>query len=104
MQALRFRQASTGIEAFRRARIPSLPAEPPVLALWLNQVTRRFFGKPPQTPRADSGCELLPCTDSGRRLGLAFLATMRLALDPAGHRVPRVRPTCLSTPRRPRKT
>jgi hypothetical protein len=26
-------------EASRRARIPSLPAEPPVLVLWLNQVT-----------------------------------------------------------------
>jgi hypothetical protein len=28
---------------------------------------------------------------------------MRPALDPAGHRVPRVRPTCLSTPRRPHR-
>jgi hypothetical protein len=27
-------------EASRRARIPSPPAEPPVLVLWLNQVTR----------------------------------------------------------------
>jgi hypothetical protein len=27
-------------EASRRARIPSLPAEPPALVLWLNQVTR----------------------------------------------------------------
>jgi hypothetical protein len=32
-----------------------------------------------------------------------FSCHMRPALDPAGHRVPRVRPTCLSTPRRPRK-
>jgi hypothetical protein len=27
-------------EASRRAQIPSLPVEPPVLVLWLNQVTR----------------------------------------------------------------
>jgi hypothetical protein len=47
-------------EASRRAQIPSLPAEPPVLVLWLNQVTRRFFGEPPQIPRADSGREPLP--------------------------------------------
>jgi hypothetical protein len=30
-------------EASRRARIPSLPVEPPVFVLWLNQVTRTFF-------------------------------------------------------------
>jgi hypothetical protein len=42
------------IEASRHARIPSPPAEPPVLVLWLNQVTRRFCGEPPQTPRVDS--------------------------------------------------
>jgi hypothetical protein len=70
------------------ARIPSPPAEPPVLVLWLNQVTQRFSGEPPQTPRAHSGREPLPCTGSGRRLSLAFLATMRPALDPAGHWVP----------------
>jgi hypothetical protein len=102
-QSLRSRHVSADIEASRRARIPSPPAKPPVLVLWLNQVTRRFSGEPPQTPRADSGREPLPCTDSGRRLHLAFLAIMRPTLDPAGHRVPRVRPTCLSTPRRPRK-
>jgi hypothetical protein len=90
-------------EASRRAQIPSPPAEPSVLVLWLNRVTRWFCGELSQTPRPDSGRELLPCTGSDRRLHLAFLATMRLALDPAGHRVPRVRLTCLSTPRRPRK-
>jgi hypothetical protein len=89
-------------EASRRAWIPSPPAEPPVLVFWFNQVTRRFSGEPPQTPRADSSYEPLPCTGTDRRLRLAFLTTMRPALDPAGHRVPRVRPTCLSTPRRPR--
>jgi hypothetical protein len=90
-------------EASRRARISSPPAEPPVLVLWLNQITRRFCGELPQTPRADSGCEPLPYTGSCPRLCLTFLATMRPALDPADHRVPRVRPTCLSTHRRPRK-
>jgi hypothetical protein len=102
-QALRSRHVSADIEASRRARIPSLPAEPPVLVLWLNQVTRRFSGESPQTPRADSGREPLPCTSSCPRLRLAFLPTMRPALEPAGHRVPRVSPTCLFTPRRPRK-
>jgi hypothetical protein len=64
---------------------------------------RRFYGEPPQTQRADSGREPLPCTGSCPRLRLAFLATMRPAVDPAGHRVPQAEPTCLSTPRRPRK-
>jgi hypothetical protein len=69
-------------EVSRRARLLSAPAEPPVLVLWLNQVTRRFCGEPPQTPRADSGREPLPCTGSYPRLRLAFLATMRPTLDP----------------------
>jgi hypothetical protein len=64
-------------EASRRARIPSPPAEPPVLVLWLNQVTRQFCGEPPQIPRADSGCEPLLYISSCPRLRLAFLATMR---------------------------
>jgi hypothetical protein len=100
-QALRSRRVSSGIEASRCTRIPSLPAEPPVLVLWPIQVTRQFCDELPQTSRADSGRELLPCTDSSRRLRLAFLATMRPALDPAGHWVPRAEPTCLSTPWRP---
>jgi hypothetical protein len=82
MQALRSRHATAGIETSRRARIPSPPAEPPILVLWFNQVTRRFSGEPLQTPRADSGREPLPCTGSGQRLRLAFLATMQPALDP----------------------
>jgi hypothetical protein len=65
-QALRSSHASTGIEASRRARIPSPPVEPPVLVLWLNQVTRRFSGEPPQTPCVNSGREPLPYTGSGR--------------------------------------
>jgi hypothetical protein len=43
MQALRSRHASADIEASRRAQIPSPPAEPPVLVLWLNQVTEGFL-------------------------------------------------------------
>jgi hypothetical protein len=93
----------------RRARIPSPPAEPSVLALWSNQGTRRFSGEPPQTPHASfylttpsigrakpfttssrkvylvlpySLTWLLPCTSSSPRLRLPFLATMRPALDP----------------------
>jgi hypothetical protein len=73
------------------------------LVLWLNQVTRRFCGEPPQTTRANSGREPLPCTDSCPRLRLAFLATMWPALDPAGHWVPQAEPTCISTPRRPHR-
>jgi hypothetical protein len=49
------------------------------------------------------GRELLPCIGSSPWLRLAFLATMRPALNPAGHRVPQAEPTWLSTPRRPRK-
>jgi hypothetical protein len=90
-------------EVSRHAQISSPITEAPVLVLWLNQVTRRLCAKPPQTPRVDSGREPLPCTGSCPRLHLAFLATMRPALDPAGHRVPRAEPTCLSTFRRPRK-
>jgi hypothetical protein len=59
--------------------------------------------EPPQTPRADSGCEPLPFTGSCPLLRLAFLSTMLLALGPTGHRAPRDEPTCLSTPRRPCK-
>jgi hypothetical protein len=83
---MRSRHTFAGIEASRCARIPSPPIEPPVLVLWLNQVPRPFFGELPQTPGADSDFEPLPCTGSGRRLCLAFLATMWPAPDLAGHR------------------
>jgi hypothetical protein len=47
---------------------------------------------------------LMPvCPISCPRLHLTFLETMRSALHPVGHWVPRAEPTCLSTPRRPRK-
>jgi hypothetical protein len=91
-------------EASRRARIPSLPAESLVLVLWLNQVTRRFCGELPQTPRADSGCELHPAPTYVHDFVLLFLSPWGPHLIPFGHRVPRAKPTCLSTPRSPRKT
>jgi hypothetical protein len=61
-QALWSHHVSTDIEASRCAQIPSPPAKPPVLVLWLNQVTRRFCGEPPQTLCADSGHEPVPYT------------------------------------------
>jgi hypothetical protein len=73
MQVLRSRQVSAGIEASRRARIPSSPAEPPVLVLWLNQVTLHFCGEPPQTPRADSGLSPYPALAPVHDLVLLFL-------------------------------
>jgi hypothetical protein len=77
---------SAGIEVSRRAWIPSLPAEPPVLVLWLHQVTRRICGEPPQTLRADFGREPLPCTGSCPRLRLAFLAPCGPHLTPLATR------------------
>jgi hypothetical protein len=44
------------LKASRRALTPCPPAEPPVLALWLNQGTLRFCGETPQTLR--SRCSL----------------------------------------------
>jgi hypothetical protein len=78
----RSRCVSSGIEDSRRARIPSPLVEPPVLVLWLNKVTQQFCSEPPQTPRADSGREPLPCTGSCARLRLALIPTMQPALNP----------------------
>jgi hypothetical protein len=99
-QALQSRHVSS---ASKLLGAPGSHLRPPSLRYWFCGSTRRFFGEPPQTPRADSDREPLPCTGSCPQLHLAFLATMRPALYPAGHRVPRAEPTCLSTPRRPRK-
>jgi hypothetical protein len=75
-------------EASRRARIPSPPAEPPVLDLWLNQLTRQYFGEPPQTPRADSGLSLCPARAHVHDFILLFL-------PPCGpHLTPLVRTMC----------
>jgi hypothetical protein len=83
-QALRSSHMSADSEASRHAWIRSPPSEPLVLVLWLNQVTRWFCGESPQTPRVDSGREPLTCNDFCPRHCLAFLATMRPALDPTG--------------------
>jgi hypothetical protein len=80
-QAPQARRVPPRFEVTLRARIPSSPAEPPVLALWLNQGTRQFCGEPPQTPCTNFGRESLPCTGSCSRLLRAFRATMRPALD-----------------------
>jgi hypothetical protein len=66
-----------------------------------------------QTPRADFGCEPLPCTGSTLVLRpnqetipdfvLLFLPPCGPHLISFGHRVHRVEPTCLSTPRRPHR-
>jgi hypothetical protein len=88
--------------------------------LWLSRVTRWFSGEPPQTPR--TWCSLrqsplvtwLPWSpgstlvlwfnqETVHRLHLAVLATIRPALDPAGHRVPRTKPTCLLHTWRPHR-
>jgi hypothetical protein len=76
------RRVSPDIEAYQRVLISSPPIEHLVLVLWLNQVSRWFCGEPPQTLHVDFGRELLACTGSCPRLHLAFLATMRLELDP----------------------
>jgi hypothetical protein len=91
-------------EASRRAQIPSLPTESLVLVLWLNQVTRRFCGELPQTPRADFGCEMHPAPAHVHEFVLIFLPPCGPHLIPFGHRVNRAKPTCLSTPRSPCKT
>jgi hypothetical protein len=57
-------------------RLPRSPSS--ILVLWLNQETVH-------------------------RLHLAGLATMRPALDPAGHRVPLMKPTCLLHTWRPHR-
>jgi hypothetical protein len=80
-QAPRSHYVSPDVEASQRARILSLPAEPPDLILWFNQVTQQFCGESPQTPRADSNCEPLPCFGSSPRLCHAFLTSMWPILD-----------------------
>jgi hypothetical protein len=44
-------QVSSVIKPSRHAWIPSPPAKPVVLVLWLNQVTQWFCGEPPLTPK-----------------------------------------------------
>jgi hypothetical protein len=100
-QASRSCCVSPNIEASWRARIPFLPAKPPVLVLWLNQVIQRFYGELPQTPCADSGFEPLPCTTQVHDFILLFLPPCGPHLILFGHQVHRAKPTCLTTPRKP---
>jgi hypothetical protein len=90
-------------EVSQRTRIPSPPVESPVLVLCLNQVTRRFCGEPPQTPRANSGHEMLPYTGPVHDFVLHFLPPCGPHLIPFGHRIHQAEPTCLSIPRKPSK-
>jgi hypothetical protein len=88
--------------------------------LWLNQVTQWFCGEPHLTLR--TWCSLPPISThdlaptSNRldlgfearqwnrpRLRLAIFATMWPTLDPAGHRVPQTKPTCLLHTWRPHR-
>jgi hypothetical protein len=99
---------------------PDSHAVSSISALWLSRVTWWFSGQPPQTPR--TWCSLrqsplmtwIPLSpgltlvlwlnqETVHRLHLAILATMRPTLDPAGHRFPRTKPTCLLHTWRPHR-
>jgi hypothetical protein len=99
---------------------PDSHARSSASALWLSRVTRWFSGEPPQTPR--TWCSLrqsplmtwLPRSpgstlvlslnqETVRWLYLSVLATMQPAVDPARHRVPRMKPTCLLHTWRPHR-
>jgi hypothetical protein len=58
------------------ARILSPPAEPPVLVLWLNQVTLTVFCEPPQIPRTRCSLHANPTHDlatMSSRLSIGFV-------------------------------
>jgi hypothetical protein len=91
-----------------------------VLALWINQGTQWFSGEPSETLRTRCGLRQLPLMTRLPRspgstlvlwlqprnrssLHLVVLATMRPALDSAGHRVPRMKPTCFLHTWRPHR-
>jgi hypothetical protein len=92
-QALRSRRVSPSIEASHRAQILSLPAEPLLLVLWLNQVTLWFVvnhHKPcVQTPVVSRYPALALIHD----FFLLFLPPCGPHLIPFGHRVHRAEPT-----------
>jgi hypothetical protein len=113
---LRF-EASRCPRANRSHRFRSVSrAKSSVLALWLSQVAEWFCGElletpaalvwtphqsplmtyPPWLSRLDLDFEAQPRNHTRLRLGV--LATMRPTLDPTCHRVPRIKPSCLSTP------
>jgi hypothetical protein len=88
---------------------PGSHARSSASALWLSQVTRWFSSEPVRTwcslrqsplmtrlPRSPSSTLVLRLNqETVHQLHLVVLATMRPALDPAGNRVPRTKPTCL---------
>jgi hypothetical protein len=101
---------------------PHLLVKSSASVLWINRVTQWFSGEPLQTPRTRCSLRQSPLMirlphSSGSRLDLGFdaqprnrprlrptvLATMRPALDSAGHRVPRTKPTCLLHTWRPHR-
>jgi hypothetical protein len=62
-------------EVSRRARILSPSAKPSVLALWLNQGTRRFCDEPPQTLQTRCNLHANPTHDlaaTSSQLGVGF--------------------------------
>jgi hypothetical protein len=96
------------------------PRNPPPMVLWPNHQTPRTrpglttpsvepakpFTSGTRTVYSDLPRSLTwppPMHRSMSTTSSCSSCTMRLALDPVGHRVPRTMPTCLSTPRRPRK-
>jgi hypothetical protein len=120
MQALRSRHVSSASKCpeaiiTHRSNRPSVAAlQSSVLALWINQGTQWFYGEPLETSQICCGLPRISTHDSAPtsswldlgfeaqprncpRLHLAVLSTTRPALDPSGHRVPRTKPTCLST-------
>jgi hypothetical protein len=65
-----------------------------VLVLWSKPTKPRV-----QTPVVSHYPAPAPCS----RLCLAFLVTVRSALEPVGHQAPRTKLACLSTPWRPHR-
>jgi hypothetical protein len=73
-QALRSRRVSS---ASKLLGAPGSHLRSPSLSSWFCGPTKlpgRFCGDPPQTPRADSGREPLPCTSSCHNIVLLFLS------------------------------
>jgi hypothetical protein len=112
LDALRPQTDQTGFTNQSDRFWPDSHIESLALALWFSQVTQRFCGEPletlwtwcglspisthdlsPMSSRLDLGLEAQP--RNRLQLRLAVLATMWPTLDPAGHRVPRTKPTCL---------
>jgi hypothetical protein len=91
------------IQTSRRAWIPSPPAEPTELILWLNQVTRWFYGDPPQTHVQTPVVSHYLALAHFHDFVLLFLPPCVSHLTPSGHRVHQAKPTCLCTPWRPHK-